>query len=58
MYINIKGKLGVSGNAKKRRYFLCFGKHSITKKTMKYSYSHVNVWTYTGNLGLGFYLFF
>ena len=58
IFINIKGKIGVSGNAKKRRYFLYFGKHSITKRTLKFSHKQTNIWTYTGNLGFGFYLFF
>jgi hypothetical protein len=43
IFINIKGKLGVSGNAKKRRYFLYFGKHSITKRTMKFSHKQTNI---------------
>ena len=58
IFLNIKGKLGVSGNAKKRRYFLYFGKHSITQRTIKFSHKQTNIWTYTGNLGFGFYLFF
>ena len=43
IFLNIKGKLGVSGNAKKRRYYLYFGKHSITKKTIKFSYKQTNI---------------
>jgi hypothetical protein len=35
IFFNIKGKIGVSGSAKKRRYFFFFGKHSITTKTLK-----------------------
>lgn len=35
IFFNIKGKLGVSGNAKKRRYFFFFGKHSITSRSLK-----------------------
>lgn len=58
VYLNIKGKLGVSGNAKKRRYFFYFGEHSISKKSLKMSYKFTNIWTYTGTLGLGFFLFF
>jgi hypothetical protein len=43
IFLNIKGKLGVSGNAKKRRYFFYFGRHSITKKTLKFSHKHTNI---------------
>jgi hypothetical protein len=35
IFFNIKGKLGVSGNAKKRRYFFFFGRHSITSRSLK-----------------------
>ena len=58
VFLNIKGKLGVSGNAKKRRYYFYYGQHSITKKTLKVSHTQTYVWTYTGSLGFGFYLFF
>ena len=32
---NLKGKVGVSGNAKKRRYYFYYGKHSITSRDFK-----------------------
>ena len=35
LFLNIVGKIGVSGSAKKRRYFFYFGKHSITTKKIK-----------------------
>lgn len=35
LFFNIKGKIGVSGNAKKRRYFFYFGKHSLTTRTVR-----------------------
>jgi hypothetical protein len=35
VFFNIKGKIGVSGSAKKRRYFFYFGKHSITTRNIK-----------------------
>lgn len=34
-FFNIKGKIGVSGSAKKRRYYFYFNKHSITSRTIK-----------------------
>lgn len=58
IFLNIRGKLGVSGNAKKRRYFFYFGKHSLTKRTLKFNSSFVYIWTFTGVLGLNFLLFF
>ena len=35
VFFNIKGKIGVSGSAKKRRYYFYFGKHSITSRSVK-----------------------
>lgn len=35
VFFNVCGKIGVSGSAKKKRYFFYFGKHSITTKTIK-----------------------
>lgn len=58
IFLNIRGKLGVSGNAKKRKYCFYFGKHSITKRTLKFSHKQTPIWTYTGVLNLSFYLFF
>jgi len=58
LFFNIKGKLGVTGNAKKRRYFFYFGWHNITKRTLRIDLKHVSVWTQTGTLGFTFYLFF
>ena len=55
---NIKGKIGVSGNAKKRRYYFYVGKHSLTKKTIRVDLKHLPVWTFTGTLGFSFFIFF
>jgi hypothetical protein len=35
IFFNIKGKIGVSGSAKKRRYFFYFGRHSLTSRSVK-----------------------
>lgn len=43
MFFNIKGKIGVSGSAKKRRYYFSFGKHSITTRSLKVDYKHTPV---------------
>jgi hypothetical protein len=43
VFFNIKGKIGVSGSAKKRRYYFNFGKHSITTRLLKVDYKHTPV---------------
>lgn len=58
LLVSIKGKLGVSGSAKKRRYFFHFGQHSITNKTIRFDANHTQIWTFTGTLGFTFLLFF
>lgn len=58
LFFNVKGKIGVSGNAKKRRYFFYYGKHSITNRTIKVDLKYTPVWTFTGSLGLTFLIFF
>lgn len=58
VFFNIKGKIGVSGSAKKRRYFFYFGKHSITSRNIKMDLNFVPIWTFTGTLGFGFFIFF
>jgi hypothetical protein len=58
LFFNVKGKIGVSGNAKKRRYFFYYGKHSLVTKTLKTDYKFTSIWTSTGSLGFSFFLFF
>ena len=58
LYFSIKGKLGVSGNAKKRRYFFFFGTHSVTTRSLKMDCKFATVSTYTGVLGMNFIVFF
>ena len=58
VFFNIKGKIGVSGSSKKRRYFFHFGKHSITKRTLKVDIKSIPLWTPTGTLGFSFLVFF
>jgi hypothetical protein len=43
VFFNIKGKIGVGGNAKKRRYFFYYGKHSITSRVMKVDLKHTPI---------------
>ena len=58
VFFTIKGKLGVSGNAKKRRYFFFYGSHSITTRSLKMDCKFATVSTYTGVLGMKFIVFF
>lgn len=58
VFFNIKGKIGVSGNAKKRRYYFSIGEHSFSKRTLKMDYSFSTVNTFTGVLGFSFIIFF
>ena len=58
VFFNIKGKIGVSGSSKKRRYFFHFGKHSITNRTLKVDIKSLPLWTPTGTLGFSFLVFF
>jgi hypothetical protein len=57
IFLNIKGKLGVSGNAKKRRRYFYSGKHSITSRSAKMDLKFLPVWTFTGALGFTFLIF-
>ena len=58
VFFNIKGKIGVSGSAKKRRYYFYFGKHSITANSIKMDLKFCPIWTFTGSLGFNFLIFF
>jgi hypothetical protein len=43
LFFNVKGKIGVSGNAKKRRYYFYYGKHSITTRKIKIDIKHIPI---------------
>ncbi len=58
IFFNMKGKIGVSGNAKKRRYYFYYGKHSITTRRIKVDIKHSPIWTFTGSLGFTFMIFY
>ena len=58
VFFNVKGKISVTGNAKKRRFFFKFRESSLTKKTLKIENTFTEVRTVTGVLGLVFFLFF
>lgn len=43
LFFNVKGKIGVGGNAKKRRYFFYYGSHSITNRNVKVDIKYIPV---------------
>ena len=57
-YFLVKGKIGVTGNAKKRK-FSFFSKHfSLTTKKNKLSFYKNSITTHTGALGVKFFIVF
>lgn len=49
---DIRGKVGVSGNAKKRHNFFSIGKITTTSQNLKSHWQQLNVWTPTGQMGM------
>lgn len=56
LYIKIKGKIGLGGNSKKKKYNFKKGNFSFTKKDQKLSYNKDVIRTYSGVLGFEVYL--
>ena len=56
LFIRVKGKIGVGGNSKKRKFTYKLGSFSFTKKNQKLSYSKDSIRTYSGVLGIEIYL--
>ena len=58
IFLDLKGKISVTGNAKKRRlYFRCRW-HSLTRKRLKLAFKKHIIKTTTGVLGITAYIFF
>ncbi len=55
-FFDIRGKLGVTGDAKKRHFSFYVGDFSKTTKKYKFDYQFDIVRTYTGALGITMYL--
>jgi len=51
-FFDIRGKVGVTGNAKKRHFFIRVGNFSFSKKSLKLNIFKNLVRTKTGVLGL------
>ena len=56
LYIKVKGKIGVGGNLKKRKFIFKLGSFSFTKKSQKLVYVKDSIRTYSGVLGFESYL--
>lgn len=56
LYIQVKGKIGVGGNSKKRKFVFKLGSFSFTKKNQKLSYAKDSIRTYSGVLGIRIFL--
>jgi hypothetical protein len=57
-FFDIRGKVGVSGNAKKRHFSFYSGKYSKTTKSSKFDYQHNIIRTFTGALGVTLILYY
>ena len=51
-FLDVRGKVGVTGDAKKRNFYISVGKRSKTTKNSKYDYQSGVVRTTTGQLGI------
>lgn len=58
IFLDIKGKISVTGNAKKRRMYFRCRRHSLTKKILKLNIRKSIIKTSTGVLGISAYIFF
>jgi hypothetical protein len=58
VYFSISGKIGVTGDSKKRKIFFNYGMHSSSKKNLKLNLSRTQVKTKTGVMGISYNIFF
>lgn len=49
---DIRGKVGVSGNAKKRHLFFSYGKITSTTQNIRSQWQQISIWTPTGQMGV------
>lgn len=57
-FFDIRGKVGVSGNAKKRHLVFTLGKITTTTQNIKSGWQQISVWTPTGQMGITCYLLY
>jgi hypothetical protein len=58
LYFDIRGKVAVKGDSKKRHILLRYGECTFSQKSIKISSAYGKVHTFTGILGVTFILFF
>jgi hypothetical protein len=58
LYFDIRGKLAVKGDSKKRHILLRYGECTFSQKSIKISPAYGTVHTFTGVLGVTFILFY
>lgn len=58
LYFDIRGKVAVKGDSKKRHILLRYGECTFSQKSIKVSPAYGKVHTFTGVLGVTFILFF
>lgn len=56
LYIQVKGKIGLGGSSKKKKFLFKLGSFSFTNKSQKLVYSKDAIRTYSGVLGFEVYL--
>jgi hypothetical protein len=57
-FFDIRGKVGVTGNAKKRHFSFSSGKFSKTTKNSRFDYQHSIIKTLTGALGVTMIIYY
>lgn len=57
-FLDVRGKVGVTGDAKKRNFYVSVGKRSKTTKKSKYDYQSGVVRTTTGQLGITMVMYY
>ena len=57
-FFDIRGKVGVSGNAKKRHLTFSLGKITTTSQNIRSYWQQIHVWTPTGQMGITCYLLY
>lgn len=57
-FLDVRGKVGVTGDAKKRNFYVSAGKRSKTTKKSRYDYQNGVVRTTTGQLGITFIMYY
>lgn len=57
-FLDVRGKVGVTGDAKRRNFYVSVGKRSRTTKNSKFDYQNGIVRTETGALGITMVIYY